>query len=79
MKWICGFTSVAILALAALAAMRGDKDGQSKAMTVVEGPPPGFEQPRYVGWVFGRMMGINSSDYAWPAHPTSSQPTSSVP
>ncbi len=82
MRWICliaGSTAVAILALVIWTARCGDNGGQGKAVTIVEGPPPGFEQSRYVGWVFGKMVGINSSDFTWPTTSPSSRPTSDAP
>ncbi len=74
---VFGIMAVATLVVVVWTAVRGNNGRQNKVVTVVDGPPPGFEQPRYVGWVFGRMMGIHSSDYAWPAPSPSSQPSSS--
>ncbi len=82
MRWIClisGSTAVVILALVVLTIRCSENGRQGKVVTVVEGAPSGFEQPRYVGWVFGRMIGINSSDFTWPAPSPSSQLTSDAP
>lgn len=73
MRWTCligGSTAVVILALVVWTVRCSDNGRQAKVVTVIEGPPPGFEQPRYVGGVFGRMMGINSSDFTWPTSST---------
>lgn len=82
MRWICticGIAAVATFALVVWTAMRGDNSRQAKVVTVIEGPPPGFEQARYVGWVFGKIVGINSSECAWPAPRPSGQPISAAP
>ncbi len=68
-RWLLIAVLGGLTLIGALAWRGGGVEEQESVGKIVvsAGPPPaGFEEQRYAGWVFGRMMGIKPSDFPRP-------------